>query len=120
VLDGRGDPSRGRGLAPTGVPRRAGIALSPEEAVTHPDQSKSPFDHEVGDRKIIVADSHDVATGHGSERWRTPSGALLVEGESYEMEWRIEPWVVRIESDGTEKIRERPGWRVVSEALPHG
>lgn len=75
-----------------------------------------------GERRVMVADGHDHATSlmakrGGLSRWLTPSGKVVEEGGSYELETRMSLSPVRY--DGTLKLlRFKPCDYIVSERLP--
>ena len=90
---------------------------------------------EHGDRKIIVADGHDVGgshmcrdcvnhgyTGPRYTGWLTPSGQVLEEGKSYQMQWVERFRGARSGSVGPNRteytlLRYRGAWEIISEAL---
>lgn len=84
---------------------------------------------EPGDRKIIVADGHDVGgslaglrcieRGMKSKRFQahlTPSGQVLVEGQRYQMEW-VMRFRLRRGKSWYDLLGYRGAWEIVSEAL---
>jgi hypothetical protein len=68
-----------------------------------------------GALRKFIADGHDHASSMLSSRWRTPAGAVLVEGAGYLKEWRVKQRLSRIDRDGTKHYKLRGGWEVASE-----